>query len=391
MSRDTSPAKRKPGPPKGAARRGFGRLRQERSGRWSAAYIGPDGQLHRPRSTFHAKDDAVAWLATERRLIDLDVWTAPADRLAVRKATGQTLGDYAPHWLANRRTTRGPLKPRTKADYQRLLDRHLLPAFGAMPLQKVTAAHVVAWYESFNTNTPTERARAYQLLGAIFATAVGERLTSENPCQIPGGGRVSRAHRVNTATLEELAIIVENMPDRLRLAVQFGAWCALRYGEIAELRRSDINLRLGRIEIRRGVTWPHGKPTIGTPKTQAGRRDVYIPPHLADAVRSHLEEHTQPGKSGLLFAATDGGHLHPGTFRRRFDRARKAAGRPDLRFHDLRHTGAVMAAQAGATLSELMGRLGHSTPGAAMLYQHASQERDQQIAARLSAMIEEGK
>jgi integrase len=60
------------------------------------------------------------------------------------------------------------------------------------------------------------------------------------------------------------------------------------------------------------------------------------------------------------------------------------AGRPDLTFHGLRHTGATLAAATGATLAELMHRLGHSTPGAAMLYQHASADRDAAIAAALS-------
>jgi integrase len=62
------------------------------------------------------------------------------------------------------------------------------------------------------------------------------------------------------------------------------------------------------------------------------------------------------------------------------------AGRPDLRLCDLRHTGAVLAAQTGATLAELMARLGHSTPGAALRYQHAAAGRDAQIAARLSEL-----
>ncbi|MGO9695615.1 MAG: tyrosine-type recombinase/integrase [Mycobacterium sp.] len=69
-----------------------------------------------------------------------------------------------------------------------------------------------------------------------------------------------------------------------------------------------------------------------------------------------------------------------------FDRARKAAGRPDLRWHDLRHTGAVMAGVAGATLPELMARLGHTTVDAAMVYQHAARSRDRELAALLSKM-----
>ncbi len=69
-------------------------------------------------------------------------------------------------------------------------------------------------------------------------------------------------------------------------------------------------------------------------------------------------------------------------------KARIAAGRPDLRVHDLRHTGAVLAAQSGATLAELMARIGHSTPQAAMRYQHAAQGRDAVIAARMSEEVE---
>ena len=61
-------------------RRGFGRLRQLPSKRWQAAYTGPDLLLHRPPSTFMTKDDAVAWLAAERKLIDLDVWTTTFSR-----------------------------------------------------------------------------------------------------------------------------------------------------------------------------------------------------------------------------------------------------------------------------------------------------------------------
>jgi integrase len=66
--------------------------------------------------------------------------------------------------------------------------------------------------------------------------------------------------------------------------------------------------------------------------------------------------------------------------------ARATAGRPDLHFHDLRHTGAVLAAAAGATLAELMARLGHSTVSAALLYQHAAADRDKVIAEALSKL-----
>jgi integrase len=76
--------------------------------------------------------------------------------------------------------------------------------------------------------------------------------------------------------------------------------------------------------------------------------------------------------------------MQPSTLYKVWYPAREAASRPDLRFHDLRHTGATLAAATGATLAELMARLGHSTPAAAMRYQHAAADRDRAIAEALS-------
>lgn len=76
--------------------------------------------------------------------------------------------------------------------------------------------------------------------------------------------------------------------------------------------------------------------------------------------------------------------------RQAFERARSKMGREDLRFHDLRHTGQTLAAAAGASLADLMRRLGHSSMAAAKRYLHATDSRDKQIAAALSVLAEEG-
>ena len=141
--------------------------------------------------------------------------------------------------------------------------------------------------------------------------------------------------------------------------------------------------------IRRAAVGVAGRVVVGTPKSSAGVRDVSIPPHLLPVVREHLAAHAGWGRDGLLFPSTAGGHLHRNSFFRVWVKARRAAGRPDLRFHDLRHTGAVLAAQTGATLAELMSRLGHSTPAMAIRYQHAAQDRDAEIARLLSEMVQQ--
>ena len=242
--------------------------------------------------------------------------------------------------------------------------------------------------------------------------AVVEGLVSSSPCQIPGAGRASRQRRIEPASLPELAAIVEGMPERLRLLVVLGAWCALRYGELAELRRHDVDLERGVLSVSRAVVRVDGADLVGRPKSVAGVRHVAIPPHLHPAIQSHLvrpgsrlagsttatshlhpaiqshlDAHVAPGSDSLLFPRPGTNrHLIHTEVTKIFMTARAAAGRPDLRLHDLRHTGAVLAAQTGATLAELMARLGHSTPGAALRYQHAAAGRDAQIAARLSEM-----
>jgi integrase len=143
------------------------------------------------------------------------------------------------------------------------------------------------------------------------------------------------------------------------------------------------------VHVRRGVTWAESttRPRFGPPKTDAGLRAVAVPPNIVADVKHHLATHTQWGKDGLLFAnPTTGEPIPQGQHYKAWNRARNVAGRPDLRFHDLRHTGLTLAAQAGATIGELMLRAGHTTPTAAMRYQQASAERDQAIAERMAKM-----
>ena len=128
-----------------------------------------------------------------------------------------------------------------------------------------------------------------------------------------------------------------------------------------------------------------GGRVVKGPKSEAGKRTVAIPPHLMPA-RERPPRRPRAGEPGCagVPAPRPAATWRPPSLYRVYYPAREAAGRPDLRFHDLRHTGAILAAATGATLAELMARLGHSTAGAAMRYQHAAADRDKVIAAALS-------
>ena len=127
------------------------------------------------------------------------------------------------------------------------------------------------------------------------------------------------------------------------------------------------------------------------PKSQARRRRVAFPREIAHELRWHLERFAQPGKDGLVFIGPNGGRLRRSTFRRTWTRARTAVGPPDLHFHDLRHTGNTLAAGQGASLRELMERKGHSSSRAALIYQHATQERDEAIAAGMGKLLRQAR
>jgi len=268
----------------------------------------------------------------------------------------------------------------------RALFHHVLPALGDRPVTGITPAAVRDWHARLKDTTgPTQRAHAYGLLRTIMNTALADELILTNPCRVRGAGSVRRAKTIRPASLAELETLVTAMPGRYRLMVLLAAWCALRFGELAELRRSDIDVRNAVIHVRRGVVRISGGRKVKDPKSQAGKRDVNIPPHLVPLVKDHLAGLEVTGRDALLFPATGdpARHMATATLYRVYYPARDAAGRADLRFHDLRHTGAVLAAATGATLAELMARLGHATPGAALLYQHAAAERDKVIAAAL--------
>lgn len=364
-------------------RRQFGNVRALPSGKFQASYLGPDGQRHNAPTTFQTKGDANTWLSMQQSKIIEHRW-----KPAPPPTSTLTLAEYAATWLAGRE-----LKPRTRAEYRRLLDTKILPSLGHMSLSAITPVDVRTWYAQLDPTTKTRRAHAYALLRTILGTAATEDppLIETNPVHIKGAGGYKRQHKIRPASLAELETIMGHMPPRYRLMVLLASWCALRYGELAELRRSDIDLDAAEpvIKITRGVTWPApSKPVVSTPKSDAGARDVAIPPHLIGAIADHIAEHAQPGANGLLFPNTSGAQIHSGALYSVYRPARAAAGRPDLRWHDLRHSGAVWAAHAGATTRELMDRLGHSTPGMALKYQHVAEGRQAEIARRLSEIAE---
>jgi len=148
-------------------RRRFGRIRKLPSGRWQARYPGPDGRDLAAPSTFSTKTDAARWLATVESDLARGTWLDPS-RGAVR------LSAYSDAWLETRTVAGRPLRPRTRADYRALLDRHIGPHLGRLPMSEVSAERVRLWHAEVSKAGAATAAQAYRVLHAILATATDE-------------------------------------------------------------------------------------------------------------------------------------------------------------------------------------------------------------------------
>jgi integrase len=369
-------------------RRSFGAIRRLPSKHYQASYAGPDLQRHAGPVTFSSAADAETWLVDERRLIESGGWTPPARRAAKAAAPQPeplTLESFATVWLNDLE-----LRPATRRDYDSLLKNHISSPLGAVLVTDVTKPMIRAWWNGLDASKPRARSKAFQLLHNIMAGAVEFEVIDTNPVVLPRRTKIrsKRAKKIEPLTVSQLNQLANAMPARLRMAVLLGCWCALRYGELSELRRADVDLSAGTLKISRGVVKVKGAYLVGETKTDAGIRTIHVPPGLAGDLEDHLASHVGSEPDALLFPAPNCGHLHSSSFARDFHKAAVVAGRPDATPHTLRHTGASLATSAGATTADVMARLGHSTPTMAMHYQHSLDGADERVARKLSEIAE---
>ncbi len=367
----------------------FGTITKLPSGRYRARYRHLGERLAAP-FTFQTKMDAGAWLAhmqTELAKLAHRPEAVVKAEAAALVAKSRLFGPYAVARVAAR-----TLKPRAREEYENLLNRYLLPTFGTVPMVDIDPPMVRQWFDTVmgdrrgKSSGNTARAHAYGLLKSILSNAVSDGYLVANPCTVVGALNVRAAHKPVPVTVTQLNALAAATPERYRAMVLMSCWCGLRFGEVAALRRCDLTTDGSELSIRRGAIRLRGQGTLtGTPKSEAGIRLVSVPGPLTGVLVDHLARFVGPSWDDLLFPAENGRTLPSATFYRWFHRARAAADLPDLHFHDLRHTGATWAADGGASLKEIMQRIGHSTPGAAMRYQHAGRKGDRAIADRLAA------
>lgn len=360
-------------------RQAWGSVRRLSSGRYQARYV-VAGKHYQGPTTFATKRAAQSFLAQARADFDRGSWIDP-------DAARVTLREYATRWLDERQT----LRPRTREVYEDLLRLHVLSALGGDELGHLTPPRIRSWHAAMlKAGRPgaSTVAKAYRLLHTILGTAVEDGLLHRNPCLVHGAA-VERPKERPIATIDEIYALADAITPCFRALVLLATFTGLRLGELRALKRRHLDLLHGQVRVLEQLQeLRDGTIVAGPPKTDAGVRTVAIPNVVVAELEVHLGLWSGEGPDGFVFAGIHGQPFRRGTLYTAWRAATRCVGIEGFRFHDLRHTGNTMAAATGASTRELMVRMGHASPRAALLYQHATRERDEAIAAALSAQIE---
>lgn len=358
--------------------------------RYDVRYRDPAGKVR--TRTFKRRKDADRYAATTEADKVRGTWLDPnKGRL--------TFADWWEQWWP----TTVNLRPSSRARDESIARNHLLPEFGPYPLATVDHTMVTAWVAKLcaSGRAPATVQKAQQVLAKCLDGAVDSGRMVSNPCDRVKLPKIER-REMQFLTPAEVATLADCIEDRYRALVLVGAYCGLRFGEMAGLRPERVDLLHRRIEVAEILTEVRGHHHIGPPKTRAGHRSVPVPAFVATALENHLREY---GTSETVFSGPEGGPLRASLFRRRFWQpacveagvGRYTTSEPalrdrryeGLRIHDLRHTAVALWIAAGASPKEIATRAGHSSVVTVLdRYGHLLPGHEDKVNDALDAMAE---
>jgi integrase len=246
----------------------------------------------------------------------------------------------------------------------------VIAAHADVALGDISRQLVREWVADLSVDlAPASVHKTIVVLRQVLAMAVAENRLVVNPVDGVELPPVSAAEQ-RFLTLEQLRALADAAGAHRPLVYVLGT-CGLRFGEVAELRWRDVDLAARRLRIARSVTLVDGVFEIGSPKSGKGRT-VSLPAFVADLLASGEPD-------TLVFPDTEGGHMRGTNVRRRWWSQAVAAAELyprtivdaaggqtivyDFKLHELRHTAASLAIQAGANIKALQNMLGHESAG----------------------------
>ncbi len=282
---------------------GYSRLRPGRDGkpRYTAYYWDIRGRERSAGTYPNVKDADKAWQRAESKVAE--------GRAGDPRRGRQTFERYVhDEWLPNH-----VMELRTRENYVYYLDRRILPEFGPMRMAEILPAHVREWVTKLRREGVGPSAIKYcmVILSAIFTTALNDQVAPLHPCRgVKTPPIPKRTHRVITP--EQFDDLHAALPSELmQLLVETDIESGLRWGELTELRPSDLDAATGVLTVSRVVVelTPRFHPDGGRflvkdyPKDQEHRR-LKLSPQIVRKINAYTEAHGIGGHD-LLFAMPD--------------------------------------------------------------------------------------
>lgn len=319
---------------------------------------------------------------------------ADADRGVVVERSPLTVSEYLEQWLDG---VAGDLKPTTLGSYRQAVKR-LKRTIGDVKVQDLKPLAVERAYQKLTASGLGAKTvlNTHMVLRRALADAERLDLVVRNAAAAARPPSVRRKEQ-ETWTPEELSRFLASVADhRLFAAFVLSATTGMRRGELMGLRWRDVDLDAGRLSIVSTITTVNGRAVESSTKTNKSRRRIALDGGTVAVLRAHQErqsaERQHAGKlwsdSGLVFTREDGTALHPDRFTHLFTRLIRKAGLSPIRLHDLRHTYATLALEAGVHPKIVSERLGHATTGITLdLYSHVTPSMDEQAAETIAGLF----
>ena len=263
-------------------------------------------------------------------------------------------------WLDSRQDLRATTRTRVAG----IISKHILPTLGPIALADLQRLKVQQWASSIPGSPESVRKTVNVLSGALQLAIEDGRLTA-NPAarlKLPKPVRTSRLY-LSHEQVAALAQAVEQRSNGAQLGygllILVLAYCGLRWGELSGLRIGDVDLKRGRLEVRRTIVADRGYQRIEAPKDYE-HRSIPIPAFLIDHLRRQMTG--RAASEPVFYGARTKTWLRNHTFRNGWlDPAATQVGLPGLTPHELRHTAASLAVSAGANVKAVQRMLGHAS------------------------------
>jgi len=306
-----------------------------------------------------------------------------------------TVSDWLDTWLP---TVRAKVRGGSWAGYKLYADKKVRPALGRHPIQRLTRAHLRAFYADLDARglAPKTVHNVAMFVHKVLADAVEDGLLARNPADGAHSLPRDRESPMRTWSAEQVRAFLAHVDgDRLAALWRLAATTGMRRGEVLGLRWRDVDLEGATVSVSQARVRGADGLVYGPPKTSAGRRRIDIDQATVAALRAHrgrqgAEREALPVEDDgdLVFTRADGGPLDPDGLSGTFDRLQKAAKLPRIRLHDLRHTVASLMLARNVPAKVVQERLGHSSVMVTLdIYSHVSPGMQRDAAEDLARAI----